>query len=460
MLSDSRSFWSRVFLSALSSLDFDQLKTDNLYLTLKAVQRINNMIFPAKRILYAAAFAVLATSFLTASLFGQSKPQKPETTPTGTQKKNGRPAAQTEEERKKAAEEKKRTEEEKNAIVDTTVEKIETKIVNVDAVVFNKKTGQIVTGLKKENFAIFENGIKQNVSSFATPESPITVTLVVEFSKWTEMFGSAAGGQFEPGTYEVIRPVAQFLTKFIKPPNDYASVIAFDMRPTPITDFTNDPARLSASVNILLRNSPAFRENNLFDAIKFALVGGRGDSVVLENSKNETALYGGMIDVKSKRRAIILVASGIDTFSRINYDEARRIIQEAGVPIYIISTGNLFYKKYEQYLGPMDSIGGTPGRLTFLQAQNTMNTFATESGGVHYPMTFEGEIPGYLNNINTMLRNQYSLSYDLTDNHEPGKKYKIEVKVDVDGDGEYDNKLYTVQHKPFYSTPKPSVKKK
>lgn len=365
----------------------------------------------------------------------------------------------TEEERKKAEEEKKRLEEEKNAIIDDTIERIDTKVVNVDAVVYNKKSGQIITGLKKGNFAVFENGVKQEVSSFAEPESPITVTLVVEYSKWSEVFGSAAGGYFEPGVYEVIKPVAYFLSKFIKPPHDYASVIAFDMRPTPITDFTNDPKRLNDTVNLLLRNRPAFRENNLFDAIKLALIGGRADSVVLEDSKSEKMDYAGMVDVKSKRRAIILVASGIDTFSKTNYDQARRIIQEAGVPIYIISTGNLFFKKYEHLLGATDSISGFPGRLTFLQAQNTMNTFAKESGGVHYPMTFEGEIPGYINNINALLRSQYSLAYDLDEKREPGKKYKLEVKVDVDGDGIYDDKAFVVQHRPFYTTPKTEKKK-
>ncbi len=414
---------------------------------------------PLKRSIFATLVLSLSLFAFAAPNLAQSKPQKPTTT-SGDQKKGGRPMPMTEEEIKKAEEAKKRAEEEKNAIIDDTIEKVDTNIVNVDTVVYNKKTGQIITGLKKENFAIFENGIKQNIASFATPESPITVTLVVEFSKWSEILGRASGGYFEPGTYEVIRPVAQFVSKFIKPPNDYASIIAFDMRPTPITDFTNDPARLNAAVNVLLKNQPAFRENNLFDALKFALVGGRGDAVVLEDSKNERAEYGGMADVRSKRRAIILVASGIDTFSKINYDQVRRIIQEAGVPIYIISTGNLFYKKYEMYLGATDSISGMPGRLTFLQAQNAMNTFASESGGVHFPMTFEGEIPGHLNDINAMLRNQYSLAYDLTDGHEPGKKYKIEVKVDVDGDGQYDNNTLVVQHKPFYSTPKKDDKKK
>lgn len=442
-------------------LDFDQLKTDNLYLKIFAlVKDINMLFFSAKRGLFALTVIVFALLLVTAPFANaQSKPQKPTDLP-GDGKKNGRSTPQTEEERLKAEADKKRLEQEKNAVIDTTVEKIETNIVNVDAVVFNKKTGQIITGLKKENFAIFENGVKQNISNFSTPDSPITVTLVVEFSKWTEALGQAAGGSFEPGTYEVIRPVSLFLAKFIKPPNDYASVIAFDMRPTPLTDFTNDPARLNAAVNILLRNQPAFRENNLFDALKFALIGGRADSVVLDNSKEEKSDYAGMVDVRSKRRAIILVASGIDTFSRINYDEVRRIIQEAGVPIYIISTGNLFYKKYESYLGATDGLLGQPGRLTFLQAQNTMNTFAKETGGVHYPMTFEGEVPGYLQNINAMLRNQYALSYDLTEGHEAGKKYKLEVMVDVDGDGQYDNKTYVVQHKPFYSTPRAPVPKK
>ena len=131
------------------------------------------------------------------SAFAQSKPQRPET-PQGEGKRNKRPVPKTEEELKKEAEEKERQEQEKNAAVDPGIEKVESNIVSVDAVVYNKKTGQIITGLKKENFAIFEDGVKQNISNFATPESPITVTLVVEYSKWTELFGRAQSGGWDP----------------------------------------------------------------------------------------------------------------------------------------------------------------------------------------------------------------------------------------------------------------------
>lgn len=386
----------------------------------------------------------------------QSRPQRPDP-PKGNEKRNERPKPKTPEELQKEAEEKARLEEEKNAIVIDDPLVIDTNIVNLDAVVINKKTGEVITGLKKENFQIFENGVKQEISNFATPDAPITVTLLLEYSKWTEIFGRAQGG-WDPGAYEAVRPVALFLSNFIKPPDDYASVVAFDMRPTPITDFTNDPGRIRDTINLLLKNRPAFQENNLFDALKFVLVGGRADSVVLERSENEKADYSGMMDLKAKRKAIILVASGIDTFSKVNYGDVRKIIQEAGVPIYIISTGNLFYKRYEQYLDPSRTMPGQPDRLDFLQAKNIMNTFAKESGGRHFEMTFESEIPDYLNSINALLRSQYSLSYDLPEKHIPGKKYKIEIKVDVDGDGLTDDKRFVVQHRPYVYTPEKKEK--
>jgi VWFA-related protein len=411
--------------------------------------KFNNFI---RAISYFSVFALFAVLIATGSVLGQSKPQRPETSPGGG-KRNTRPEPKSPEEQKKEEEKRRQEQEEKNAIFINDPINIDTNIVNVEAVVYNKKTGQIITGLKKENFFVYEDGVKKDISNFSTPETPITVTLLVEYSKWTEFFGSAAGGYFEPGVYEAIRPVAQFLTRFIKPPDDYASVIAFDLRPTPITDFTNDPARIQQTISLLLRNQPAFRENCLYDALKFTLVGGRGDSVVLESGQPERIDYQGMVAIKSKRKAVILVASGIDTFSKTNYDQIRKIIQQAGIPIYIISTGNLFFKKYEAYLPAQDTISGAPGRLTFLQARNAMNTFAKESGGMHFEMTFESEIPSYLQSINALLRNQYSLAYELEAPHQPGKKYKLEVKVDVDGDGVPDDKQFVVQHRPFVYTP-------
>src|SRR5690242_2610292 len=378
----------------------------------------------------AVAMSLLMVLGMNVPTFSQSRRQPP----TSNEKKNKRPAEGEKQEQEPVP----------TDIVPTKPQDLEkvsisTQIVNIDAVVYNKKSGQIVTGLKKGNFAIFADGQQQTISNFSTPDAPITVALVVEYSKWGELFGLYGNRGYEPGTYEVIRPTAMFLSQFIKPPDDYASVIAFDIRPTPLTDFTNDPARLSQVVTLLLRNSPAFRETNLFDALKFVMVGGRADSVVLEEDKSDKSDYAGITAIQGRRRAVILIASGIDTFSKINYGDARKILQNAGIPVYIIGTANLFKKKYGDQLGATDALLGQPGRMTFLQADNTLTTFAKETGGAFFPYTFEGEIPKILSSINALLRSQYSLGFNPGDVQD-GKQHKLVVKVDVDGDGTYDDK--------------------
>ncbi len=57
---------------------------------------------------------------------------------------------------------------------------IDTNIVNVEAVVYNKKTGGILQGLKKEHFEIYEDGVKQELENFSTPDAPVTMVLLLE----------------------------------------------------------------------------------------------------------------------------------------------------------------------------------------------------------------------------------------------------------------------------------------
>src|SRR5881296_345430 len=288
----------------------------------------------------AVAFLLVATPLVVA----QARRQPP----ASDQKKNKRPDQQTEDKQQEPLPPDLAGKPQEAEKVTVT-----TNIVNVDAVVYNKKTGQPSLNLKKDNFAIFVDGVKKDIANFSTPEAPITVSLVVEYSKLGEILGYYGSSGMERGQNEVIRPTAMFLSQFVKPPDDFVSVIAFDMRPTPLTDFTNNPQRIQAVINLLLRNQPAFTETNLYDALKLTLVGGRGDAVVLEDSKERTMEYAGMVSVPGgRRRAVLLVASGIDTFSKINLDQARKIVQNAGIPIYIVGTGNLFVKKFGDYMDP------------------------------------------------------------------------------------------------------------
>jgi Ca-activated chloride channel family protein len=410
-------------------------------------------IFTSRRFLALIAGLVLLFSVLPDSaLFGQARRQPP----SSDQKKNKRPdeSGKSEEQKQEPLPPDivgKQQEAEKLSVT--------TNVVNVDAVVYNKATGQPQLNLKQGNFAIYVDGVKKEITNFSTPEAPITVTLVVEYSKLGQILGYYGSSGQEAGQMEVIRPMAIFLSQFITPA-DFVSVIAYDMRPTPLTDFTNDPRRIQEVISLLLKNQPAFTETNMFDALKLTLIGGRADSVVLEDSKAAKSDYAGMVAVPGgRRKAVLLVGSGIDTFSKINLGQTRKIVQNAGIPIYIVGTANLFIKKYGDNMDPGrgSSISGIPiDRMTFLQADNTMKTFAKESGGSYFPVTFEGELPAVLGSINALLRSQYSLGFK-PDDVADGKSHKIVVKVDVDGDGQTDEKAYVVKAREIYNAPKPDA---
>ncbi|HEX8457310.1 MAG TPA: VWA domain-containing protein [Pyrinomonadaceae bacterium] len=406
---------------------------------------------PKRRIFVVVAFALLF-SFAGAPLSkfdvgfaarAQSR-RKPETLP---QKKNQRPGEQKPEEKVEEV-----PKEVINTPQDAEVVKVITNLVNIETVVIHKKSKQIVGGLKQANFAVFEDGVQQQITNFATPEAKLNVAVVIEYSRLAQDIAALGGGLQDDGRRELIAPAAIFMQDAVQR-GDYISVIAYDMRPTPLTDFTNDPTRVNQVINLLIRNRPAFRETNLFDALKLTLVGGRADSVVLEDNQPEKSEYSGLVSVEGRRRAVFLIATGIDTFSKTNYDQARKIAQNAGIPIYIIGTGNLFYKKYSDQMEAVDTLNGFPGRLTLIQAQNTLNTFAKETGGAYFPVTFEGELRTTLASINALMRSQYSLGYNPGDRRD-GKQHKIVVKVDINGDGVYDDKEFIVQHRKFYNAPK------
>ncbi len=304
---------------------------------------------------------------------------------------------------------------------------LEAKLVTVPVVVFDKK-GNLFTKLKKENFAVYEDNVRQEIVTFAGEEAPLTMVMLIEYSRIIQWI-----------RYEVINPAGIFVTRFVKP-GDYIAIVAFDIRPKVLVDFTSNPGELLNAVNILIRNLPAFSEANLYDALKFVLEGGTVDGEE----------YGGLAQVKG-RTSVLLIATGIDTFSRINYDQARKIVANAGVPIYIIGVGELAYILAEPYLSG-------PQRLTFLQAQNALRTFAESSGGRFYSVRFQGALPSVLDSISTMMRHQYVLGYSPSTPRKKGKKHKITVLVDVNGDGKPDNKQLEVQYRRFYIEPKDDAK--
>ncbi len=121
-------------------------------------------------------------------------------------------------------------------------------------------------------------------------------------------------------------------------------------------------------------------------------------------------------DVHGKK-AILLLGSGRDTFSKLTLDKIMSRMKETDVTFFSISTAGA------------NRFGGQPESMDFLQAQNELRTFAGFTGGRAWFPNFDGEIPGILQQVAASLRDQYSMAYTPTNRALDGKYRKIKVQL-------------------------------
>jgi VWFA-related protein len=384
----------------------------------------------------------LLTALITASALpdaivaaqsGRQPPQKKVEKKTEDQKKSGQPTKPEEQELEEPVPPIPRGQKDEPPL------KLSTQVVSIDVTVKEKKTGRLIPNLAKQNFIVYEDGVKQEVTNLSSGEGPITVVLLLENNFRNRYYTSYYDPTFAE---EIFRSAAVFVQGFVKP-RDYVAVVTFSMKPKLIQDFTNESQRLYSAVVSAYRDTLNFSESNIYDALSFTLLGGK--AIQLYDESTGPSEYTGLQEIEG-HTAVILITLGIDTFSRINYDKALKIASGSGVPIFTVGVGNLFFKKYEQYLRPED-------RLTWLQAFNQLRSFAERTGGAYFDMTFEGQIPTIMRNIEILLRNQYSVGYVPSNTRRDGKERKIKVEVDVDGDGTPDNKQLELSYRQRYLEP-------
>jgi VWFA-related protein len=296
--------------------------------------------------------------------------------------------------------------------------------VSLDAAVLNNR-GQPIPGIPRGNFRVLEDGVPQQVGSFSTGEAPMTVCLVIEFSNLFQQYWSESWYQTLTASYGFIDTLKK---------EDYVAVVAYDMRPEILSDFTTDRQATHEAMQRL--RIAAFSESNLFDAL------------------TDTAER--MQDLEG-RKAIVLISSGIDTFSKLTFDKTRKILQQASVSIYAIGLMQALREWYDAR-GYMGSIQ----RLDFLQADNQLRTFTKETGGQAFFPRFYGEFPSIFRQISDALRNQYSLAYQPSNQTRDGKFRKIKVELVNPATGEplkvTDEKgkpiKYTIIAKAGYTAPR------
>lgn len=273
--------------------------------------------------------------------------------------------------------------------------RVDVPVVTLDVSVILQKTHQFVPNLQQDNFRVYEDGNPQKVVGFQRIKAPITAVLLCEFASTNYWF-----------VYDMRNAAYSFAQQL--QPDDYVAVVTYDMHTQILTDFTQDKRLVYESLNSLM--IPGFSETNLFDALYQTL-------------DRLTRIDG--------RKYVILVSSGIDTFSKINLDKILKKVKETpNVTIFSIGTGQA-----ARLTG--NARGGMfgPHEIDYLQADNQLSTFARMTGGNSFFPRFEGEMPDIFRSINDTIRNQYALSYSPTNPKQDGTYRKIRVEL-VDNEGQ------------------------
>jgi len=273
---------------------------------------------------------------------------------------------------------------------------LDVNLVNVDVVVIDK-SGNPIGGMEKKHFKIFDDNVEQTITNFTTVESPLTVVIVVEFTQF---------GLYISNIYQSIGGFVNSLRE-----NDWAALVAYDIRPTLITDFTKNKNLIFEGLKSL--RNPTTSETGLFDAVYDTLQ---------------------KLDKVDGKKAIFLLSTGLDTISRHTYGEALKKAQSSDTMIYGVSMSQVYKLYYQNRLSQ-------EANIELLAADNQLTQLALATGGTTFLPRFDTEYPAMYEAMSNQLRNQYNLAFIPTNQKKDGKLHKLRVVVedlDVNKDGKLD----------------------
>jgi Ca-activated chloride channel homolog len=256
-----------------------------------------------------------------------------------------------------------------------------------------------VTDLLQKDFAVFEDGIRQELSLFTHENLPISLAVLIDTS----------------ASMEEKLPVARAAaTRFIKTlrPQDSAMVMSFNDRSTVLQDYTNELVALESAINRTQAAGPTALHNSLYITLK-------------ELSKQKKA-------GELRRRAVVLLSDGEDTASLVSDEQVLELARKAEINIYAISL---------RPNRPQDR-----SRLAFSQAEYVLTALTRETGGrVFFPNSLS-ELDSVYDQIAEELRTQYSLGYVSSNRRRDGKWRRIVVRIP-------DRTELQVRHKLGYYAP-------
>jgi Ca-activated chloride channel family protein len=234
---------------------------------------------------------------------------------------------------------------------------------------------RLVTGLDKDNFAVFEGKNQQEIRSFSSEDAPVSLGVIFDMS------GSMSSK---------IERAREAVVEFFKTanPQDEFFMITFADKPEEVSDFTSSIEDIQGK---LVYTVPKGR-TALLDAIYFGV------------SKMRHAKY--------PKKAMLIISDGGDNHSRYTEGEIKSMVKEADVLIYAIGIYDHYFPTEEERLGPA-----------------LLSEVTELTGGRAFTIDNPNDLADVATKIGIELRNQYVLGYRPTNPTRDGKWRKIKVKL-------------------------------
>jgi Ca-activated chloride channel family protein len=241
-----------------------------------------------------------------------------------------------------------------------------------------------ITDLEENDFQVYEDGVKQDVTLFNRTNLPIALALLLDTS----------------ASMEARLPIAQeaaigFARRLR--PQDLAEVIDFDSRVVILAPFTSKAPELEQAI----RRTSAGGSTSMYNAIYIAL---KDLKKIVATSTDEI-----------RRQAIVVLSDGEDTSSLLPFEEVLDLAKRSETAIYAI--------------GLRSNEGGSFGNKGFKEAEFVLRQLTQETGGRAFFPTQATELNTIYSQIADELSSQYTVGYTSKNARRDGAWRRIVVRV-------------------------------
>jgi VWFA-related protein len=266
--------------------------------------------------------------------------------------------------------------------------RINTTMVNSPVLVLGRN-GRLIPNLQRDDFAIFEDGVKQTIAHFSTVSAPFTIAILIDNSRSTA------------SDLEEVQDAAVSLVDNMRP-NDRALVISFSAKIKVLAEPTSDHDVLKRAI----RNCRSEGSTAVYDAFTLVLTQ--------------------HLDRIAGRTAMVVFSDGVDNASvHDSYESALQLIAKTRVVIFPVQF-NTAMALERQKNAP---VGSGFSREDYLRADAFLHQVAALSGTGVYPAQDISDLETAVGKISDELHNEYSLGYYPSKPISGNEERRIEVRT-------------------------------